>query len=91
MRRSAAYVAATMTSTPSTRPGMDSQQGGHPGSVRQGQRSRAVGPAKKHYLELSVKMAPITPDHHFYIDQGIYSRLRVAFVQIGKALVRPAS
>ena len=33
-------------------------------------------------------MAPITPDHHFYIDQGIYSRLRVAFVQIGKALVR---
>ena len=42
----------------------------------------------KHYLELSVKMAPITPDHHFYIDQGIYSRLRVAFVQIGKALVR---
>ena len=27
----------------------------------------------KHYLELSVKMAPITPDHHFYIDQGIYS------------------
>ena len=42
----------------------------------------------KHYLELSVKMAPITPDHHFYIDQGIYSRLWVAFVQIGKALVR---
>lgn len=42
----------------------------------------------KHYLELCVKMAPITPDHHFYIDQGIYSRMRVAFVQIGKAMVK---
>ena len=42
----------------------------------------------KHYLELSVKMAPITPDHHFYIDQGVYSHMRVAFVQIGKAMVR---
>ena len=42
----------------------------------------------KHYLKLSVGMAPITPDHHFYIDQGIYSHLRVAFVQIGKAMVR---
>ena len=36
----------------------------------------------KHYLELCVKMAPITPDHHFYIDQGVYSHMRVAFVQI---------
>ena len=42
----------------------------------------------KHYLELCVKMAPITPDHHFYIDQGVYSHMRVAFVQIGKAMVR---
>ena len=42
----------------------------------------------KRYLELCVGMAPITPDHHFYIDQGIYSHLRVAFIQIGKAMVR---
>ena len=42
----------------------------------------------EHYLELSVKMAPITPDHHFYIDQGIYSHMRVAFVRIGEAMVR---
>ena len=42
----------------------------------------------KHYLELSIKMAPITPDHHFYIDQGIYSHMRVAFVRIGEAMVR---
>ena len=33
-------------------------------------------------------MAPITPDHHFYIDQGVYSHMRVAFVEIGKAMVR---
>lgn len=42
----------------------------------------------KYALELCVKMAPLTPDHHFYIDQGIYSHMRVAFVQIGKAMVR---
>lgn len=42
----------------------------------------------KYALDLCVKMAPLTPDHHFYIDQGIYSHMRVAFVQIGKAMVR---
>lgn len=42
----------------------------------------------KDALELCVKMAPLTPDHHFYIDQGVYSHMRVMFVQIGKAFVR---
>lgn len=42
----------------------------------------------KYALNLCVKMAPLTPDHHFYIDQGIYSHMRVMFVQIGKAMVR---
>lgn len=42
----------------------------------------------KYALELCVKMAPLTPDHHFYIDQGIYSHMRVAFVRIGEAMVR---
>ena len=41
----------------------------------------------KYALELAVKMAPLTPDHHFYIDQGIYSHPRVMFVQIGKKMV----
>ena len=40
----------------------------------------------KYALELCVKMAPLTPDHHFYIDQGIYSHLRVMFVEIGKKM-----
>ena len=72
-----------MTSTPSTRPAWIPSRRPY---------AKVSDPEQlaqlKHYLELSVKMAPITPDHHFYIDQGIYSRLRVAFVQIGKALVR---
>ena len=42
----------------------------------------------KYALELCVKMAPLTPDHHFYIDQGVYSHMRVAFVRIGEAMVR---
>lgn len=42
----------------------------------------------KHSLERCVQLAPITPDHHFYIDQGIYSRMRLAFLQIGKAMVK---
>ena len=35
-------------------------------------------------LELCVKMAPITPNHHFYIDQGIYARMRLMFRSIGE-------
>jgi hypothetical protein len=28
-------------------------------------------------IELATKMMPLTPDHHFYIDQGTFGRLRV--------------
>ncbi len=42
----------------------------------------------KSALELCVKMAPLTPDHHFYIDQGIYSRMRIMFLSIGKMFVK---
>ncbi|WP_213951005.1 PEP-utilizing enzyme [Tepidanaerobacter syntrophicus] len=41
----------------------------------------------KKSLELCIKMAPLTPDHHFYIDQGIYARMRIMFLNIGKAYV----
>ncbi|WP_227762105.1 PEP-utilizing enzyme [Zhaonella formicivorans] len=41
----------------------------------------------KKALELCVKMAPLTPDHHFYIDQGIYARMRIMFLNVGKAYV----
>ncbi|PFG41112.1 pyruvate,water dikinase [Georgenia soli] len=38
-------------------------------------------------LELSLKMNPLTPDHHFYIDQGTNARVRIVLVAIGRKLV----
>ncbi|HEX5995565.1 MAG TPA: PEP-utilizing enzyme [Jiangellales bacterium] len=38
-------------------------------------------------LELSLRMNPLTPDHHFYIDQGTNARVRIVLVAIGKKLV----
>lgn len=37
--------------------------------------------------EINLKMAPLTPDHHFYIDQGANAHLRLVLVAIGKKLV----
>lgn len=37
--------------------------------------------------EINLKMAPLTPDHHFYIDQGTNAHVRVVLVCIGKKLV----
>ena len=38
-------------------------------------------------LDLSLGMNPLTPDHHFYIDQGTNARLRLVLVAIGRKLV----
>lgn len=38
-------------------------------------------------LDLSFRMNPLTPDHHFYIDQGTNARVRLVLVAIGKKLV----
>jgi phosphohistidine swiveling domain-containing protein len=38
-------------------------------------------------LDLSLRMNPLTPDHHFYIDQGTNARLRLAAIAIGLKLV----
>lgn len=38
-------------------------------------------------LDLALKMSPLTPDHHFYIDQGTNARLRLVLVGIGDRLV----
>jgi phosphohistidine swiveling domain-containing protein len=35
----------------------------------------------------SRKMAPLTPDHHFYIDQGANARMRLVLIAIGRHLV----
>ncbi|MCW3024565.1 MAG: Phosphoenolpyruvate-utilizing enzyme mobile region [Conexibacter sp.] len=37
-------------------------------------------------LELSLGMNPLTPDHHFYIDQGTNARLRLVLMAIGDKL-----
>ncbi len=38
-------------------------------------------------LERSLSMNPLTPDHHFYIDQGTNARLRLVAMTIGRKLV----
>jgi phosphohistidine swiveling domain-containing protein len=38
-------------------------------------------------LDLSLRMNPLTPDHHFYIDQGTNARLRLVLNAIGKKLI----
>lgn len=39
-------------------------------------------------LEIDLKMLPLTPNHHFYIDQAIYAHMRIMFLGIGDMLVR---
>ena len=38
-------------------------------------------------LELSLRMNPLTPDHHFYIDQATNAYARLVLVAIGRLLV----
>jgi phosphohistidine swiveling domain-containing protein len=38
-------------------------------------------------LDRSLSMNPLTPDHHFYIDQGTNARLRLAVIAVGRKLV----
>jgi pyruvate,water dikinase len=38
-------------------------------------------------MELALRLMPLTPDHHFYIDQGTYARVRWVLVAIGRKLV----
>ena len=37
-------------------------------------------------LDRSLAMNPLTPDHHFYIDQGTNARLRLVLIAIGRKL-----
>ena len=37
-------------------------------------------------LDLSLGMNPLTPDHHFYIDQGANARVRLVAIAIGRKL-----
>jgi phosphohistidine swiveling domain-containing protein len=37
-------------------------------------------------LDLALKMTPLTPDHHFYMDQGTYARMRLVLMGVGKKI-----
>ncbi len=37
--------------------------------------------------DINLKMAPLTPDHHFYIDQGANAHVRQVLMAIGRKLV----
>jgi pyruvate,water dikinase len=36
---------------------------------------------------VNLRMAPLTPDHHFYIDQGANAHVRLVLISIGRKLV----
>ena len=36
---------------------------------------------------VNLRMAPLTPDHHFYIDQGANAHMRLVLIAIGRKLV----
>ncbi len=38
-------------------------------------------------LDQSLRMNPLTPDHHFYIDQGTNARLRTVLLAVGRKFV----
>jgi phosphohistidine swiveling domain-containing protein len=37
-------------------------------------------------LDRALKMTPLTPDHHFYMDQGTYARVRLVLMAVGRKL-----
>ena len=37
--------------------------------------------------DINLRMAPLTPDHHFYIDQGANAHVRLTLMAIGRKLV----
>ncbi len=39
-------------------------------------------------LDLNLRMLPLTPDHHFYFDQGTWARMRIALITVGKRMVK---
>ena len=39
-------------------------------------------------VELATKMMPLTPDHHFYIDQGTFGRVRLVLMAVGRRMVK---
>jgi pyruvate,water dikinase len=38
-------------------------------------------------IDLATWMMPLTPDHHFYMDQGTFGRMRLVLLAIGRKMV----
>jgi phosphohistidine swiveling domain-containing protein len=53
-----------------------------PGSASEADRDKL-----RSALDLALKMTPLTPDHHFYMDQGTYARVRLVLMAVGRKLV----
>ena len=49
----------------------------------QGEALEAMGAANA----VNLRMAPLTPDHHFYIDQGANAHVRLVLLAVGRKLV----
>ncbi len=39
-------------------------------------------------LDLHLRMFPLTPDHHFYFDQGTYARMRLVLLRVARKMVK---
>jgi phosphohistidine swiveling domain-containing protein len=39
-------------------------------------------------VDLATRMMPLTPDHHFYMDQGTFSRMRLVLLAVGRRMVK---
>jgi phosphohistidine swiveling domain-containing protein len=39
-------------------------------------------------VELATRMMPLTPDHHFYMDQGTFSRMRLVLLAVARRMVK---
>lgn len=39
-------------------------------------------------IDLATRMMPLTPDHHFYMDQGTFGRMRLVLLAVGRRMVK---
>ena len=39
-------------------------------------------------LDLNLRMLPLTPDHHFYFDQGTFARMRLVLIRVARKMIK---
>ena len=87
--RSSSWSAATSTPTTTTR-ARSARCAGHRGGLDARSSTGSTGEALDEMRaanEVNLRMAPLTPDHHFYIDQGANAHVRLVLIAIGRKLV----